>query len=567
MSFQNKGFWMPRDAGCIAEESGGYENSPRVEPKRSHQWLTDTGEPEIFSNKKQAIEASSSDMPVSTTNASHWDTSSGFHSVTGQFSDRLFGSDLIRSVNSVDNNMSSTGSGNLNIGGRQSFGNQYGNDPSVRLSVSPTMLGPSPCLNFGGIRKVKVNQVRDSDHGMPADNNTFSIDSGYDKNDGNITSGPSYSNGSDNADNTVVIGISKPGDNLLAMGHIFNKGDGNFMLMGNNYGKGDENILSTGRPVERGDGNFITMNQSFGKEDGNLISLGTSYSKEHESFPSMVLTSGNSGENFTTVAPSYDNGADHLSSIGPAYVNVDSNVASTSPSFDSNNPSFLPASQNLGNTSTASFGGFHAGPEPNPSGGVFSGFDPLMGNQNSAQGAAFQRGQIESNPDPLVNNISKSKNNTIVKNKEPKTAKKASNNFPSNVKSLLSTGIFDGISVKYCTWSRERNLQGIIKGTGYMCSCDDCKGQKALNAYEFERHAGAKSKHPNNHIFFENGKSIYAVVQELKNTPQEMLFDAIQTVTGSTINQKNFRFWKASYQAATRELQRIYGRDDAVIPS
>ncbi|CAK8540996.1 unnamed protein product [Lathyrus sativus] len=560
MSFQNKGFWMSRDAGCIAEENVGYENSSRAEPKRSHQWFTDSDEPEVFSNKKQAVEASS-DMPVSTTNVSHWDTGSGFHSVTGQFSDRLFGSDLIQSVNLVDKNMSSTGSGNLNIGGRKNFGN---NDTSVGLSVLPTILGPSPCLNFGGIRKVKVNQVRDSDNGMPADNNTFSIDSGYDKNDGNITSGPSYSNGSDN---TVAIGISKPDDNLLAMGHIFDKGDGSFVLMGQNYGKGDESILSTGRPLERGGGNFITMNQSFGKEDGNLISLGPTFSKEHESFTSMGVTSDKSGENFTTVAPSYDNGI----SVGPTYVNVDSNIASTSPSFDSINSSFLPASQNLSNRSTVSFGGFHAGgSEPNPSCGVISGFDPLMGNQNSAQGADSQRDLIESNPDPLVNNTSKSnaKNDTFVKNKEPKIAKKkASNNFPSNVKSLLSTGIFDGISVKYCTWSRERNLQGIIKGTGYMCSCDDCKGQKALNAYEFERHAGAKSKHPNNHIYFENGKSIYAVVQELKNSPQETLFDAIQTVTGSTINQKNFRIWKASYQAATRELQRIYGKDDAVIPS
>ena len=126
---------------------------------------------------------------------------------------------------------------------------------------------------------------------------------------------------------------------------------------------------------------------------------------------------------------------------------------------------------------------------------------------------------------------------------------------------------------------------------------------QALNAYEFERHANCKTKHPNNHIYFENGKTIYAVVQELKNTPQEMLFDAIQTVTGCPINQKNFRSWKgnvliryliqllvtngidkymnmlshklflppffllASYQAATRELQRIYGKDEVAIPS
>lgn len=70
---------------------------------------------------------------------------------------------------------------------------------------------------------------------------------------------------------------------------------------------------------------------------------------------------------------------------------------------------------------------------------------------------------------------------------------------------------------------------------------------QALNAYEFERHAGCKTKHPNNHIYFENGKTIYAVVQELKNTPQELLFDAIQNVTGSPINQKNFRIWKGDF--------------------
>ncbi|KAE8682066.1 Detected protein of unknown function [Hibiscus syriacus] len=112
-----------------------------------------------------------------------------------------------------------------------------------------------------------------------------------------------------------------------------------------------------------------------------------------------------------------------------------------------------------------------------------------------------------------------------------------------------------------------KNLKGYIQGTGYMCGCNDCKFEKALNAYEFERHASCKTKHPNNHIYFDNGKTIYAVVQELKNTPQELLFDAIQTVTGSQINQKNFRIWKASYQAATRELQRIYGNDDAVVSS
>ncbi|PRQ20861.1 hypothetical protein RchiOBHm_Chr7g0232731 [Rosa chinensis] len=89
--------------------------------------------------------------------------------------------------------------------------------------------------------------------------------------------------------------------------------------------------------------------------------------------------------------------------------------------------------------------------------------------------------------------------------------------------------MFDSIPVKYSSWSREKNLDGIVKGS--------CR----LNAYEFERHACAKTKHPNNRIYFENGKTIHAGVEELKNTPQDMLFDAIQNVTGSQVNKKNFR--------------------------
>ncbi|CAH8292101.1 unnamed protein product [Eruca vesicaria subsp. sativa] len=156
----------------------------------------------------------------------------------------------------------------------------------------------------------------------------------------------------------------------------------------------------------------------------------------------------------------------------------------------------------------------------------------------------------------------------VPKSKDSKTAKKGSTNtFPSNVKSLLSTGMFDGVTVKYYSWSREKNLKGVIKGTGYLCGCSSCNLTKVLNAYEFEQHANCKTKHPNNHIYFENGKTIYGVVQELKNTPQEKLFDAIQNVTGSDINYKNFNTWKASYQVASLELQRIYGKDVVTLGS
>ncbi|XP_027365698.1 uncharacterized protein LOC113872381 isoform X3 [Abrus precatorius] len=508
MSFQHKNFWMPRDAGCLAEENMGYDHSSKTEPKRDHQWFLSTGETEVFSNKKkQAIEAVGGNpiSGVSQANISSWDTNSGFHSVAGQFSDRLFGSEL-RAVNMVDKNI------------------------------------------------------------------TISTGVDYRKNDGNISLGPIYNDGTDNSISTGTT-LSKTDDNLVSMGHTFNKGDGSFMLMGQNYGKGDENMLSMSQPFDRGDGNFISMGQSYEKEDSNMISLSTSsYDKGHENFISMVPAYSKSGENFINVAASYDKGTDHMISVGPTYDKVDSNIASTVPSYDKGDSGSLPMGQhhNKGEGTTISFGGFHDDAESNPSAGIISGYDLLMGNQTLDPGLDGQKVLIDSISELPVNGNPKSnlKTDIILKNKEPKITKKApANSFPSNVKSLLSTGIFDGVPVKYVSWSRERNLRGIIKGTGYLCSCDDCKQSKALNAYEFERHAGAKTKHPNNHIYFDNGKTIYAVVQELKNTPQEMLFDAIQNVTGSTINQKNFRIWKASYQAATRELQRIYGKDEVTIPS
>ncbi|KAK6118840.1 hypothetical protein DH2020_047427 [Rehmannia glutinosa] len=123
--------------------------------------------------------------------------------------------------------------------------------------------------------------------------------------------------------------------------------------------------------------------------------------------------------------------------------------------------------------------------------------------------------------------------------------------------SLTVTGMLDGVP----------KIRGIINGSGYLCGCDSCNYTKALNAYEFERHAGCKTSHPNNHIRFENGKTIYQIVQELKGTPDDMLFDAVQTVTGSPINQTAFLVWKESYQAATRKLQGISAKNSNICDS
>ncbi|XP_022765216.1 uncharacterized protein LOC111310233 isoform X2 [Durio zibethinus] len=579
-----KSSWMPRDGACLTNGEMGYDNSSRSEPKRGHQWFMDAAAPELLSNKKQAIESVNS-QPVSgiaDINVSPWHNASSFQSVSSQFNDRLFGSEPMRTVNLVDRNISSVDSGNMNIG-RKDFGDQYGNSSSVGFSMSHNIEDASSCLNFGGLRKVKVNQVRDSNNGMPASmghpysrgvNSTVSMSTVYNKSDNNaISLGSTYGSGDEN---NISMGPSftKADGNYISMGHSINKRDGDFISMGHNYNKGNENILSMGQPFDKEDGNYISMGQSYEKGDANLISLSPSYGKGQENFISMASAYGKPNESLISMAPSFDKDDDSIIPMGPSYHKVDCTITAMATTQDKGESGILSMHQNYnkGESNTISFGVFHDESETNPSGSIISGYDLLMNNQNSAQASEVpsQRELLESNPDSNVNSAPKNNSRTVTKakHKEPKTAKKVSpNSFPSNVKSLLSTGMLDGVAVKYVSWSREKNLKGYIQGTGYMCGCNDCKFEKALNAYEFERHANCKTKHPNNHIYFENGKTIYAVVQELKNTPQEMLFDAIQNVTGSQINQKNYRIWKASYQAATRELQRIYGKDDVVVSS
>ncbi|XP_031114689.1 uncharacterized protein LOC116018825 [Ipomoea triloba] len=155
-------------------------------------------------------------------------------------------------------------------------------------------------------------------------------------------------------------------------------------------------------------------------------------------------------------------------------------------------------------------------------------------------------------------NINDIDNNVPGKNKRKRqyTHRKTSvYSFPTNVKNLLSTGIFEGVPVKYVSWSRGHSLKGVIKGTNYLCSCDRCKMTMAVNAYEFEKHAGWDTKHPNNHIYFPSGKSLYSVVQELKVILEnDLLFEAIQTASGTPINIKNFNAWKALYESASSSL-------------
>ncbi|KAL5986151.1 hypothetical protein ACLOJK_028141 [Asimina triloba] len=104
------------------------------------------------------------------------------------------------------------------------------------------------------------------------------------------------------------------------------------------------------------------------------------------------------------------------------------------------------------------------------------------------------------------------------------------NEYVSTVKRLLGTGLLEGVHVMYISWV-----------------------EKVLNAFEFEKHAGCCTKHPNNHIFLENGKSIYGVVQELRSTPLDLLEDVIKTVIGGPASEKHQQVWRVSFRSSSYE--------------
>ncbi|XP_075638285.1 uncharacterized protein LOC142610366 isoform X2 [Castanea sativa] len=133
---------------------------------------------------------------------------------------------------------------------------------------------------------------------------------------------------------------------------------------------------------------------------------------------------------------------------------------------------------------------------------------------------------------------------------------------PTNVKKLLATGILDGARVKYVSTSGKIELQGMINGGGYLCSCSSCDFSRVLSAYEFEQHAGVKTRHPNNHIYLENGRPIYSIIQELKTAPLSILDQVIKDSAGSSVNEEFFQLWKESLQQSDGKviINRNYNR-------
>ncbi|KAL3645686.1 hypothetical protein CASFOL_010866 [Castilleja foliolosa] len=518
----NNSIWLPNGSGSLSNGEMRYDNSNRIDQKRGHHWFMDTSEQELFSNKKQAIESNNktSGPALMGGSLSHGGSSSQSEGqrVEGQRVDQLYGRMPVQSpiVSAPVNTVSEY---------------QFQNNPSICLTKSHNIAEDPLSLNRGP-RKVIVNEVTASENRLPqlaSNNNTF-----FSEQKNKVTSScfPRVTN-------SLFPGLYNYtlDGNKFSGGQASDKTGGNFMHINNYYNGINNNMLSIGQTSNRGNSNINSDLDHYRKENGNFMSTGPNYNKGHDNNNYFPFNSFCNKVN-ETFMPAYNKGD----------TQQDANVLVPYTEEDPSVSLVVENSKKGGeNTNTISFGNLEQRD-------LISSYNvvPVASGQNDS--SAVQR---SANVVPAAT----SKADGEKKIKEPKSKKASTNNFPSNVKSLLSTGIFDGVPVKY------KNLRGVVKGTGYLCSCKDCNLSKIANAYEFECHANCKTKHPNNHIYFENGKTIYAVVQELKSTPQEMLFEVIQNVTGSAINQKNFITWKGSFKAATRELQRIYGKDDIAVAS
>ncbi|XP_051119023.1 uncharacterized protein LOC127243177 [Andrographis paniculata] len=543
MSFQNSSFLLRYGSTSLADGQMQFETSVRMDQKRGHRWLMGASEQELFLNKKQAIDPDQGTLEPGFINSSLWHNVSG--SQTGYpANNQLFCPKLLRSPYISDKSNPSASPTLVNVE-KISFQNQFGS--SSNCASMPQAMDDT------GRREVELKKVSVSDDCSPE----FVGNSFYPREKDKLMNAADPSTAISmipvstyNSDNGISLPVN-PSLCKMDKSLISDEYNGGLMLTHQLYSRILNNAQSVGQAFIRGSSNVNSFGEQYAKDGSCFMPISGS---GHENlFSKYSFYNKMNEEVFTSAGSSYDAGDRSIAIYGQqdaAAVSLGGLVSKENSNIPSQVENCRKGKQTI---TTISFGA--------------SQDDPRDRNHLAELTNSYHVVLNQSTEDLSANVISAtSRAQKEPKNKE-KTVKQSPTNFPTNVKSLLSTGILDGVPVKYVSWSREKNLRGMVKGMGYLCGCQDCNLTRVVNAYEFERHADCKTKHPNNHIYFENGKTIYAVVQELKSTPQEVLFEAMETVTGSPINQKNFSTWKASYQAATRELHRIYGREEVAVQS
>ncbi|KAI9396996.1 hypothetical protein POPTR_004G217600v4 [Populus trichocarpa] len=119
-----------------------------------------------------------------------------------------------------------------------------------------------------------------------------------------------------------------------------------------------------------------------------------------------------------------------------------------------------------------------------------------------------------------------------------------SKKFPTKLKDLLDSGILEGQKVKYLRGAKvrgpgEKGLHGMVRESGILCFCDDCKGKEVVTPAIFVLHAGSSNKRPPEYICLENGNTLCDVMNACKNSSLDTLDEAIRLSTGFSPSKKS----------------------------
>lgn len=204
-------------------------------------------------------------------------------------------------------------------------------------------------------------------------------------------------------------------------------------------------FIPTGPTFNKGESDFVLMGHNVNKGDDNIVSINPAYNKGHDNFFPVGISYNNHNKKFTSVGPGIEKGDDNnVIPAGPTHRFASSVVpiGTTYESGESKGANIVGSFQNEIQ-------------ENNQSGMTISSYDLLMNQPPEVLGWKISS-EGKANPNVNVAPVATSKTDKVRKHKEPKQPKKtSSNSFPSNVKSLLSTGILDGVPVKYVSWGRD----------------------------------------------------------------------------------------------------------------
>ncbi|CAJ1979218.1 unnamed protein product [Sphenostylis stenocarpa] len=139
------------------------------------------------------------------------------------------------------------------------------------------------------------------------------------------------------------------------------------------------------------------------------------------------------------------------------------------------------------------------------------------------------------------NNVEKEGKNVVASASRKISMCSGGKKFPLKLKDLLSSGILEGLLVKYVRGIKAKStgLLGVISGVGILCYCEICNKVEVVTPTIFELHAGSANKRPPEYIFLENGHTLRDIMNTFLHIPLDKLEEVVQKMLGGFTMRKS----------------------------